>query len=106
MLENHIHGPLVGGKAGYVLALQKHSTFAGRDEPRDCPQRRRLAAPRGSQKSEEFTFGDLEIDVGKHLIVAEAVGDVLQDEKGRRGHTMSSVWASASSLRLRWSRRE
>jgi hypothetical protein len=61
---------LLGGDTGHRGAVDVDGADLDRLEPSDHPQRRRLAAPGGTEQREELARLDREVDAAQHLLSA------------------------------------
>jgi hypothetical protein len=82
-LEHRVGRALEGGKAGDVLAVEQDATVARLLEPRDHPQRRRLAAATRAEEREELARSEVERERAHRLEVAEALGDAFEPDARR-----------------------
>src|SRR5690606_27718878 len=82
ILEHHGDLAILGVEVGDVLATDQDLARGRVLEPRNHPQRSGLAAAGGAEEADELAVADLEVDGGDCREAAEALGDVLEFDRG------------------------
>ncbi|MNT53635.1 hypothetical protein D3C72_1907270 [compost metagenome] len=82
VLEDHGDLPVLRVQIGHVLAADQHLAGGRRFEPGDHAQACGLAAAGWTEQADELAVGDREADVGQGVEGAEALGNVLEFDRG------------------------
>ena len=64
-------GEALADELRHILAADADRPLRSRPEPRDGPQQRRLARPRGPEEGEELARFDGQVHAGQHLGLAK-----------------------------------
>ena len=76
-LEHRIELTQMRGDLGDVIPVHHDAAFVRMEETRYHTQESRLAAAGGAEQGYELAFLDVEINVVKHVLVPEGLGNVL-----------------------------
>ena len=87
-LEDGVDGALLGRDRRDVLPVDQHPAAGRPLEATDHPQRRRLAAPRGTEQGEELAGLDVEVDAVDRQLVVEALLQLLQRDGSATGRSL------------------
>ena len=63
-LEHHTNVSLMGGNPSNVFAFERYRALGGDFQPRDQAQERGFTAARRSEERNEFTLGQIQVDIG------------------------------------------
>ena len=81
LLEYRVDGTLIRRQVVYPLAVKINIALVRRFKAADNPQRRRLAAARGSEERNEFLVADIQVDVFQNRRVLKGFRYVFQFDK-------------------------
>ncbi len=87
-LEHHVNRALPGGNARHVLPVEENAARAWFLEPREHPEKRRLAAARSAEKGEDLALLDRQVHVMDRLKRPEGFRDAFDPHEGV-GHDVS-----------------
>ena len=97
----HVHDPAAGAlrrrDAGEVEAAEAHAALDRADEPRDHPQRRRLAGAVRAEQADDLPRPDGQVEAADHRRLVVAGGQSLESQQ-RVGHCLTACSTSAAAL--------